>query len=608
MNFKLQSAAFKFFILTSLGFLFIYLILRGIYVPLVHDEAATFFHYIIEGNFIPPNAHWDANNHILNSALTYFSYLILGSSEIALRLPNILSFLLFLFFTYKISTEISNRLLQLVFIVSLVFAHNFIEFFALTRGYGMSMGFIFGSIWFLMNVLKESSLKYYFLTLFFMTLAILANLTLMNTAIIIIALLCANILLKFKNYSPLYSIKAMGLIISLGIVPIAMLIWLLLEFKKRGRLYYGTLDGFWELTMRSLTKLLTGSDGLFQLWLVILYFLITLTLFFYLIIKQNSLKSLWYSYNVFFVLLIGNLMASFILGNYFGINYPEDRTGLYFFPLFIGAFIFLLDQVSLNINRKVILLIVLPFLFFPIHFIYSLNLTHSSLWSDERIPKSFYKKVLDNSDHISGPNTIGGYHMRLLCWAYLNYRNGGELNQIQSSNYPEYISDYQVVELKKEEKWNEYYETLGYDPISKLSLLKRRRFIESKKLDNAFILSSGVTDQEYYNLYVGKTDTLDGKTLIIKIDMTLNSEAYPFEARTVAQIKDKNNKSLEYEFITLNWKRASWSGQNRNFSGSMIIYNLPEESNEIVLYLWNVSNKKYVAEDINCSINQLLNE
>jgi len=50
----------------------IYLILRAVFIPLVHDEAATFFHYIHSFDFVPFIAHWDANNHILNSALASF--------------------------------------------------------------------------------------------------------------------------------------------------------------------------------------------------------------------------------------------------------------------------------------------------------------------------------------------------------------------------------------------------------------------------------------------------------------------------------------------------------------------------------------------------------
>ena len=55
-------------------FLYTYLIIRCIYVPVLHDELATFFYYIQPDNYMPPKAHWDANNHILNSMLSNWSY------------------------------------------------------------------------------------------------------------------------------------------------------------------------------------------------------------------------------------------------------------------------------------------------------------------------------------------------------------------------------------------------------------------------------------------------------------------------------------------------------------------------------------------------------
>ena len=121
---------------------FIYLAIRAFMVPLVHDEVATFFHYIQKGEFLPPLAHWDANNHILNSILSYFSYLLFGSSELSLRLSNLIFFPVFFFFVYRISNLLRNSILKWAFFITFVFAHNFIEYFALSRGYGMSMALL----------------------------------------------------------------------------------------------------------------------------------------------------------------------------------------------------------------------------------------------------------------------------------------------------------------------------------------------------------------------------------------------------------------------------------------------------------------------------------
>ncbi|HNS46120.1 MAG TPA: hypothetical protein PKH94_02665, partial [Bacteroidales bacterium] len=53
--------------------LWIYVWLRAIQVPLIYDEIATFFHYIHSSSFLPFRSHLDANNHLLNSALTWIS-------------------------------------------------------------------------------------------------------------------------------------------------------------------------------------------------------------------------------------------------------------------------------------------------------------------------------------------------------------------------------------------------------------------------------------------------------------------------------------------------------------------------------------------------------
>jgi hypothetical protein len=57
-------------ILFSVGLLlFAFIIARAICVPMIGDELGTFYWYIQQGEFLPYKAHWDANNHLVNSAL-----------------------------------------------------------------------------------------------------------------------------------------------------------------------------------------------------------------------------------------------------------------------------------------------------------------------------------------------------------------------------------------------------------------------------------------------------------------------------------------------------------------------------------------------------------
>ena len=588
-------------------FVMIYLFLRAIYVPLVHDEAATFFHYIHTGNFLPPYAHWDANNHILNSLLSYLSSLLFGSSEIALRLPNVLFFSFFFYFTYKIAGELKNNYLRWTFILTLCFAHNFIEFFALTRGYGMSMAFLFGMIFYTIRVMQTNRLIYYLASALFLLLSIFSNLTLILSAFIIAFILFINVFYHSKHHSRSYNLKALTILCLGAIIPISLGIVLLLKFKEKGRLYYGNLDGFWDLTIRSISKLLSSSENLLFPLLAVFIFLISLLLIFYKIIKTKKLKSFYNINHLFPILLIGNLLAVLILAKVFGINYPEDRTGIYFFPLLIGTFLFALDQSDLT-KKQLFPVILIPFLFFPIHFLNSMNLTHSSLWSSEHIPSSFFQKVEESSNESGTVLSVGGYHMRTLCWAYYNFRSGGNLNQIQSSHYPETLSDYQIADEKVLENYQSNYSVEAMDPISGLSLLKRNTPILSHQILEINKTSSGEINSKYFSFYKGEVDSLLSETLLIKLTMNVSSDRKPLKAWVVAQVNDEENQKVAYESISLDWKKTNWIGESKNFSASLFLYDLPKESKNISIYFWNMDGAQFILSDIHCSISNVLIE
>ncbi|MEN8226390.1 MAG: hypothetical protein ABFS05_13630, partial [Bacteroidota bacterium] len=100
--------------------LFIYLILRGIHVQMLHDSIATFFRYVIINKFLPYYSEWSANNHYLNSMLMWGSYKLFGASPLALKLPNILSFPFYVFFVSKIAGIIKNPYRYWGFFISMI--------------------------------------------------------------------------------------------------------------------------------------------------------------------------------------------------------------------------------------------------------------------------------------------------------------------------------------------------------------------------------------------------------------------------------------------------------------------------------------------------------
>src|SRR5690606_29699465 len=111
---------YSYFVL--IGFLSLVMIFRNSWVPFNHDEMATFVMYVQNGEFWPYHAIEDANNHFLNSGLTYVSFKLFGDSLFALRLPNLAAFALMALIIYRflflLKTNAARIILVSVFLIS----------------------------------------------------------------------------------------------------------------------------------------------------------------------------------------------------------------------------------------------------------------------------------------------------------------------------------------------------------------------------------------------------------------------------------------------------------------------------------------------------------
>ena len=576
--------------------LWAYLWLRAWQVPIIYDEVATFYHYIHKGEFLPWLAHWDANNHILNSALGIISYKMFGSSPLALRLPNLLVSVLFFIYCFKITGEISNKYLRWIFILSLLFSHSFVDYFTVSRGYGMSMALLFGGIWYLMQSVKLASAKNYLLSLLFINLAVLANLTLIFTVFIFIGLLVLNLINRKNIWLP-------GIIIFVaGILPASFFMKLLFFMKAKGLLYYGSAAGFKSMTLWSLVKYFVGIESSALEYLVIVYFAIILLVLLFLISKTKWNNVFSNTHFIFGFLLIGNVVAIILNALLFDVNYPEDRAGLFLFPFFIGSLIFIADETKFKQLQKVLIGLATVFLFFPIHFIFNANLSHNSL-ENFRILQQFYDKV--ENEQIPGEPlaTIGGSHNKELLWSYLNFRNGGKLSQMSTRSYPNLDLDYQITGYANDPDWFALYDSIDYDPQTQFYLVRRKQFLTRKTIqtENNITYQSEV-EKEYLLLLKSRADTLSGKSLVVNFSLALSTESKPFDSWVVFFVKDKDKNTLRYERIPFDWLRTDWSNPENPIINTIYVNDLPPESDNYVLFLWNIDKVPYEIVDGKASL------
>ncbi len=184
-------------VIISLALLF-FVIYKASVTSFTHDESFTYLRYV-HSSFMHIISFKNAftNNHILNSILMKYFEALLGSSELVLRLPNIIAFAFYLVFSFLLLKKTSAPLLIPFFLLS-VFNPYLLDFFGLARGYGLSIGLMVASLFFLINYCLHEKNKSDLI--FFNAgalLASLANFTLLNYYAA--ALISFNLIIFLKN-------------------------------------------------------------------------------------------------------------------------------------------------------------------------------------------------------------------------------------------------------------------------------------------------------------------------------------------------------------------------------------------------------------------------
>lgn len=566
--------------------LFIFVIIRAAVVPMVGDEVGTFYFYIQSGNFLPYQAHMDANNHLVNSALSNFFYNLFGSAEWSLRLANVLFFPLYLWYSYKLAGFLSNKPMRWGLILSLWFAHNFIEFFGFCRGYGMSMALLVAALYYVALFIKQPNTRLLLWALFFNAFMLVANLSLFNTFALInlaLGLVC------FLNYKRISIAKAIGGFVLLSAIPGAYLVRYMFELKARGLLYYGTTEGFIKVTLTTVSQLILSAESTPILYFIIGFFY--LLVLGYVVYKFKDIKQFFklQPFDLFAGLLLGNVVIIYFLASAMKVNYPEDRVGMYLYPLFVLAAFFIADVYQ----SKLKYLVLMPFLYMPVHFVFSANITYSKVWAWEHIPRRYFDTVLSAPTANGYPTIVSGYKMRTLTWAYFNMRRGANQNQIQETNFRDNLySDFIITRHGEVTNINTYYTEIDFDEPSGLGLFKRKLATTCTFLFEKTITDKLNTTDEYTDFCRLALDTLAGKNLLFEVDCKVKVlDNHIPDSRLVIDIINPEHKSVAYYYQQLDWLYGEQPNGEYSLKHSFIIPATKLKGCELVAYYWSIDKR-----------------
>jgi hypothetical protein len=476
--------------------------------------------------------------------------------------------------------------------MTIAFTLHFIEFLALSRGYGMSMSMLLASLFFLIEGLSTLKVRNFTLSLISIFIACLANLALINSYALILFFIGIHLVLNHRGFKKNVS----AIFILAGILPFSIIIIQILYIKINAGLIAGSPANFWATTITSLFSYLFETSHSLADFIAASLFVLIATAGTIALLKIRKINLILNSNTfLFFYLFAGNIAIILILGTLFKVNYPDDRIGVYLFPLAIGSLIFTFDQ--LLKSTKSIILFSVPFLVIPLHFFIFLNTSYSIWYKYDVIPQRFYSQVMQSHKTGEYPPTIAGHGLRIFCWSYLNYMHGGMASQFFFTHFPDYNADFQIVNLKMIPAWQTAYDTIDYDPVSERHLLKRHTTHKYYPLITKSLQSVSNNSAEFVILAEGPADSLRNKSLKIDIALSLLSVHKPFNSRVVFDAWDNQQKSLGSEYIQFNWLRNSWDGSYRNFTNCMLAFKIPPEASTFRIYIWNIDKTQYSITD-----------
>ncbi|MEJ6583811.1 MAG: hypothetical protein QNL29_07205, partial [Crocinitomicaceae bacterium] len=553
--------------------LFLYLILRALFVEPLLDELGTLHWYIETGNIINEKSILDANNHILNSYVSHHLFRFVGDHLIVYRLLALISFPIYFFSAKKLVTENIKQFPLIVFI-ALISIHWVFDYFSLSRGYAPSVAFFMLGLSFVSAWNRENKPIHLAIILTSFVLSLGSNLSMFVPILLFFAYLHLSLLMQWQKRQLLSKITSY--IISAGFIYIAYKLFkYVLKLKEAGALWWGSKKGLWEVTGKSVSEniFFTGADYI-KYGLLILYILLIILLIKSLSekgIKEFILSPQFWSFSLFTLSLIG----TFLLVKIMNLNYPEDRVAMYLVILLIIAF------GSIATENRILSWSVLILLWFPLSFIVKLNLNTSVFSPTDRMHHSFYKDV----QKMVGPNDVlTADYVSHLCYSYEARKEGrpkmAVLNESEMLNGETYhLTSY----YGKVKNWSNYTCVL-FDSITKMRLYKSDATIKKTLLLDTIIKSIESNELYLPLIEFQFLESNDFEMIRISINGNVDLPNGLLSLDLVQDVVDEDHNSLNYNSTLFQWYFGMKKSYSFNYSRNLNLEALKGKALKVYMY------------------------
>lgn len=346
-----SSFEYKFYL--SLGvLLLVYVFSEAWLMPLTHDELSTIgfskqsiFDILSYKDPIP-------NNHILNTLLLKLNIAIFGDNLLTNRLPNIMAFILYYLFSVKLAFRIGNDFLfRTGLVITMTMQPFLFDFFSVSRGYGLSLGFMSMSLYYMADFIKKTEISALFKSLVSAAIGVMASFTLLNYYLPLIFILFITIILKPNSSKSNELMKKSFLVMfCISLVLAGLCFTPFSKMMQTDQFQYWGSNSFYKDTFTELLYSMRSGIHYFR-WDKEVYALVGLMIFLviafsgiYSFLLKKSKDPIFLSFISLFVLVIlYNNMQHYLIG----VPFLNARTSLFFIPLFSIVLVLSIQQITI---------------------------------------------------------------------------------------------------------------------------------------------------------------------------------------------------------------------------------------------------------------------
>ncbi|RLE20517.1 MAG: hypothetical protein DRJ65_18055 [Acidobacteria bacterium] len=554
---------------------------RAWYMAPYQDEISTFFFYVQPGAINPYSAHLDANNHVVNSLLSFWSYRVFDSPEFFfVRLPNVLAFCLLLFYLHRLGSLFESSIKSLWFRLAVICCIYTISFFSLSRGYGLSYAFLAGAMFHLLAMGNRHQTLHLLAGLANISLAAWSNLSQLLLLLVLAGLFLIRSLSDRKRTLPhiLFWTVLAG-------IPLSLAIDYSLLLDEKGLLYLGESSGLFSRCVAPLlNQILPGSVFRFTFFALLLLSTAHIGYqgFHTRKLTHSGLLSL-----LFWSGLFGMVLSHWLMGT----NYPVGRALFHLYLVALFQIFFWIDTISLRLFPIVGAVFVLPFV---IQLLTGLNDDFVPMWRETTMSREFVAVIDEGKPEDRLPLVMTSPIMDF-SYNHFNFIDQKNYNVAQGAQHSE-AADFLILNEWSAPPNPDRYQQLLVSPTTNTALYKRREELQWILHETQSFDSTIVFAEKFHALKPVRTGGHQDTSFRVDVACDIDMQTSDAEIFLVLELRSSSEERLVY--LPYELRRIQALSAMHEFEKSFFIEEHSGNGTNIHVYFWSPSGDSAVIRKL----------